>query len=289
MVAQNATTLTTSAPITVTTTGPPLTGCDLTKTLHLCCIYPYHLEREVMNDCANITLWKKKNATGHIDHGKKSILSWPDAVEQTTQCYLNKTKLLVNEKFDKELAQAIYKKFTGLSKTLLNDDPWPALIKEAVEGCEFKADTNKSDAMEKFYNCSNTKLGNNCPLNYIDSRDDCDRYFEAHELCKAIKPVCTEWPAQLMLPEFCCVYPEMVSAELQKTCSTKCSTPNSPSRTVMACKNKCIDDALAYRAGTKIDFAKVAAALKANTPKGVSWDKSIDKAVAYCTDSLKGE
>jgi hypothetical protein len=251
-----------------------------------------------MDSCQNKLLFKKKDGQGFVIHkdaaGKfRKYIPWETALELTVSCYLNETKLVVNGEFNKAEAQRIYEMYTGLAKDLrrlggLGEDPWPAKIKAALDACTFNKTLNSTMAMETFYQCSNEHLGNNCPRNYIDTREECDRYHEAYDVCTSYKHKCDSWPTELMLPEFCCNYPGLVSPALHKKCMTDCIN-GVTTRAGMACAYKCMDDKLRHKAGGKIDFAKVASALKDNAPKNASWDKAIDKAVAHCTEAFKGE
>lgn len=192
---------------------------------------------------------------------------------------------MADGKFSKEVAKLIFKGYSNIYKNYTGSDPWFQTISDAVDKCEFSNSPNMTDNLAKFYNCTDTYLRNNCMA--IDTIDECDPVEEFWEKCKGIKPSCTEWPIKIMLPEFCCKYPEVLTTKVKTECQSKCKEKPSQ-RDQASCTHECIDKSLALKKDGKYDFDAVKALLIANSNKSASWDKSIDLAVQNCKTAVEG-
>lgn len=217
-------------------------------------------------------------------------------LQEIAICYLDKTNLMkskngkldANSNFDKEMAKTIYRNHSAIYKNITGKDPWFETIGKAVDKCEFSKNlTTMRVNIANFYNCTTQYLLNNCEA--VEASDECDETLKIFEECKKIVPNCNEWPRDVMLPEFCCIHPEMITNELRIGCRTECSnSKNEARREAAMCVGKCL--AKKIRKDEKIDFDLVKALLKSNAKnKNVGWDKIIDSSVESCKLVLQGD
>lgn len=244
---------------------------DKLKPYQDCCVIPYHANQTVEQICFFEACNKTKLSNGTMS-------------EMSTECYLKAVNLMSPDgKFNKEVAKAIYKGFSDIYKNFTGNNPWAKVIDEAVDKCVYPTTPNKTNNMMAFYSCTNLYLKDNCVT--IDSRDECDPVLEQYEKCKGITPDCKAWPLQIMLPEFCCIYPELITSTIRNGCRAKCITHSVHSERAL-CTNTCIYKTLAVKVDGKYDFQVVKKVLIANANKG--WDKAVDKAVDSCKEIVQG-
>lgn len=170
-------------------------------------------------------------------------------------------------------------------KNYTSNNPWTKVIDEAVDKFEFPNTKNTNDNIIKYYANTNNYLMSNCAA--FDSTDECDPVKEHYDKCKGITADCTNWPVQIMLPEYCCNVPEILPSQVKAECYKQCeSKPGQSNRAV--CYRDCIVKKLSVRDGDKIDFEAVKKLLIGNANKSASWDKAVDKAVKSCETIVKG-
>lgn len=279
----NVTSANVTVPTTTTTTQKPTTVKKISKSAcepwpeklkpyQDCCVIPYYANETVERQCF-YEACKKMNFSGNAT-----------AQGLSTDCYFKSMNLTgADGKFNKESAKAIYRSYSELYKNYTGEDPWSKLIDEAVDKCEFPTTANKTANMILFYICTNWYLRDNCVS--IDSRDECDAVQEQYEKCKGIKPDCKAWPIQIMLPEFCCVHPELITTKLRSKCQDSCKAVPVHSERAL-CTHSCIYKTLAVKTDGHYDFEAVKKALLANSNK--AWESSIDKAVDSCKEQVEG-
>lgn len=256
------------------------------KTVRECCVIPYYGYREIETLCSNET---KKQAKYANLTGISALF-----VQDVAICYLGKTNLMklnagkidANSKFDKEMAKTIYRNFSAINKNFNGVDPWFEVIGKAVDKCEFSTNmTRLRKNIEEFYNCTNNFLLNNCAM--VETNDECDETLQVFEKCKGIKPNCTEWPKDIMLPEMCCLYPEVITNEMRVKYRAECAAMKTGTYRESA---KCVNERLVqhYKKDEKLDPDLIKKTLKANT-NATSWVENIDKAVDSCLVVIQGK
>lgn len=188
-------------------------------------------------------------------------------------------------KFDKSKAKEIYKTSSAVHKAIIDSDPWIKVIDDAVDKCNFpNTTTNLRKNIDEFYNCTNTYLLTNCVA--IEPKYECDTALDALNKCNQIMPNCLEWPLEIMLPEFCCKYPELISNTVQTDCHRQC-VGKATQREGAKCFFACLDEKLNLKPNGKYDFNAVKTALNANAKPG-NWEKVIEKAVESCKLVVQG-
>lgn len=203
-------------------------------------------------------------------------------------CLLEKSDLMskTDKKFKKDVAKAIYKSHSAIYVKVIGSDPWAEAIDKAVESCDFPTHSNMSLNLPVFYNCTNNKLFESCAT--FASSDECDYIQEAHEKCTKVKPECGAWPVKIMLPEFCCVTPEIILPVTKLECQTQCAMETIQIERIK-CTLDCINQKINIKPGGKLDFDTLGSVLKANANKSANWDSSIDKAIEVCKPIVEGK
>ena len=264
--------------IVYTTTLPPTPhNCEWPrnlKPLHECCSIPYHANFKVQRDCMTNTAIAF-NRSGNIT-----------SRESYAKCYLEKTKLWQNGKFNKEIAKEIYRNYTNIYKVMTGSDPWYDVIGEAVDKCDFPNTSLMSVNLANYYICTNRYLVTRCAI--IDSSDDCEPVEEHYEKCRKVQTACSTWPMKVMLPEFCCIYPELVSKSVLLNCRKECSTKIIQLE-VAKCVIECVEKSVGAKTNGKYNFDVVKNVLMANANKNSRWEGSITKSVEYCKSLIQGK
>ena len=248
------------------------------KSVRDCCVYPYHGHREIELRCYN------ESRVNHYNTSGSALFAQEVAV-----CYLDRTNLLNSKnpdaKFDKEKAKEIYRHFTAIYKVHLGTDPWFDVIGKAVDKCDFVFGPNLRKSIDNFYNCTNEYLLTHCAI--IDPSDLCSPTQEAFEKCKNFEEYCMRWPVEIMMPEFCCNYPQLISQKLQNDYRVLCSEKTSSREAAMCVKG--LMDKKFKPTGT-YDFGEVLATLSGNVNSSVGrlWDASIEKSVQTCKTFIEG-
>jgi hypothetical protein len=209
----------------------------------------------------------------------------PACIEGIAVCYLNATGLMkvADTKFDKEVAKKIYKSFTAIYINTIGYDPWSAVIDKAVDGCEFPKTPLMRNNTEDFYYCSNRYLLTHCAT--LESSDDCDLTLETFEKCNKKVPNCTVWPLEIMLPEFCCTCPELITNEIRADCRSQCKEKKTQME-VAQCIQGCLDK-LNIKQNGIYNFDAIKELLIKNANKTMKWEQTIEKAVQACKAGIQ--
>lgn len=166
-------------------------------------------------------------------------------------------------------------------------DPWAPVIEDAVSKCDFDASKNFSNKLTKFYKCADELILKNCPVSAIDGSEECDPVQEYYEKCMKFKANCSVYPMNIILPEFCCDYPEMISPKVVEACKTQCKAE--PLIVVkVKCQKDCVDKQLKVKNMGKYDFNALKKVLMANANTSAAWEMSIEKSVESCKKDLDG-
>lgn len=93
---------------------------------------------------------------------------------------------------------------------------------------------------------------------------------------------------RLVMPEYCCDYPEMVSAKTVDTCNTQCKAKTLHFQRAQ-CNRDCVDKILNVKRNGNYDFDSMKKLLIANANTSAIWGNSIEKSVESCKSELDGK
>lgn len=217
-----------------------------------------------------------------------------DKYDCAADCYLSKTDLLwKNKTFNRQGAKDIYLTNSKLYRKHFGDE-WTEVIESAFKNVKFLGyyddALNISDFLNNFFSSIDGYLKAHCPLNAIEETDECDEVEEQYEKCLNFTPNCTaQWPARLLMPEFCCEYPELFSILVKEECHSDCNQMTMQ-RERAECYYECIYNSTGIRSDDgKYDFEVVKSLLIENSSKGYKWGPAIDTSVDVCQKLVEGE
>lgn len=172
-------------------------------------------------------------------------------------------------------------------------DEWTEVIESAFKNARFlqlyENFANISFHLNSFYSSIDGYLKAHCPLNAIEDTDECHEVEQQYEKCLSFAPNCTAWPTRLMMPEFCCKYPELFSSLVKDECRSDCNQMSSQ-RERAECFYECIYNSTGIRSDDgKYDFEVVKNILNENSSNDYKWRPSIDISVETCQKLVESE
>lgn len=228
-----------------------------------CCIIPSYIDFDIERACIGEGCIKTNGTCNST------------AIEKSTECYMDRTGLMVRSIFHKDALRTIISNNTRLQVVLFKVNPWSYATEVALT-CKF-AEGNITKSLINFHKCVREALLESCPWSAIDSRDECDSIEMFYENCNATDAkYCHEWHLKLMLPEFCCNCPELVSQVILSTCKSECANMTIIMEKV-DCNYRCLQEKLKLE---NPDAVKTL--LMSNAPKSKNWEVAIDKAAKAC-------
>lgn len=238
-----------------------------------CCFVPNHLDSDLLKNCTAAAA-KKYNRTENAT-----------VLKEVEDCYTTGTKLVVKLEFKKDIARKLYENNTLQHTKHLGSNPWLTFVDDSLKLCEWS-----NGKLKDFYKCMTNNLIEHCPWSAIVSSDACDAVDKFYESCAEVDTAtyCKEWPIRLVMPEFCCDHPEIISQAVIAGCAEECSAQATHTEKA-ACNYECYYRKANVKQGGKFDFEAVKKVLMANANKTSSWDKAIDKAVDFCKPLVEGE
>jgi hypothetical protein len=241
-----------------------------------CCALPNFKLRHIELSCFNTSRGKFLNASGNATF-----------VEEVALCYLSEAGLWKGDTFDKKRAIEIYSGYDNLNLFNHTKVPvWKETIEKAVNLCTFNSSKALRKSMDDFYNCSNEYLLSNCAA--VMATDECQQTFEQFEKCKKVSPKCDKWPLEIMMPEYCCNYPQLITDKLRIEFRTKCAATTKTYRDQAKCVKDLIDKK--FKPTGKFDYSEVKATLtgNVNSSNPRAWDQIVEKAVEACKVFIEG-
>jgi hypothetical protein len=157
-------------------------------------------------------------------------------------------------------------------------------LSDAFSKCVFNQTKMLKKNIDEFYNCTNEYLLANCVV--IQPTDECSETLIVFEKCKGIVPDCSAWPNEVMLPEFCCLFPPLITEKLRRDYRARCSGKSHRENAMCV---KSMMDKKFKPAGT-FDYGEIKATLRGNVnhtnPR--IWDTEIENAVNNCKTLIEG-
>jgi hypothetical protein len=231
------------------------------KSVRECCNLPIYLDSKFDSDCNSKCLYQVK----------------PDP-DCATKCYVNNTKIVVDNQINSEAVKKIYYQKTAIV--------WKDALEAAIEKCECEFDSEAetlSKAIVGYYNCINEILAKDCKS--FQQCKDCLMTEEHYKTCQNVSFDCSKW--NLPDPMLCCKVPQLVTLESCDKCKINCGRsqflPTQQQKCVTTCSTGTVEEMV--KNGT-IDFELVKKILKENVNNTEKWEKAIETAVESCQKFL---
>lgn len=255
----------------------PITDSLKIKSVRDCCEIPYYKFNDVEQKCFNESRLKYQNRSGSEEF-----------LNEVTRCYMTRTNLLTpNGEIDTKVVKEIYRNFSNLVYVTYGEYKWDKAIDGGIENCKaiFSPGRSLYENFYYFYGCMNEYLLSYCAI--IIPSDECRETLVEFEKCTNFVPKCEKWQVEIMMPEFCCNYPPLITEKLKQDYRLKCQ-PEIQHRKIAKCVKQLIDKK--FKPTGKYDFSEIKATLSGNVNNSNPrvWDSVIENTVEASKTFIEG-